>query len=653
MEPATSTNPHTAGTCVFNNIHTSSAHGRGIPTARHPAPSANSRPSGIGGSNNEADSASHGRRDLRRGVMDNAGGSYSSALAFDEALGRQLGEISDTAGRANTSSRRQVRLHNLPSRPNRFVSSSNFVEGHPGFQQTNFQQTGYQQYTFEESSFQQTSFQQTNLQQSNLQQSRMRNMFEGSSSAETDENTRGESRRHEQSRTRNMFDGSSSAATPSSQRRDIHGVPYTSSVLPTQPPRGRRMDDEVGSSLADNSDAGSVSYSRGIGFDANAVRHTLISTPETLVRGIPPPTRQPPPPPGEAQISSDTLMHPPNPRYQRQFCMVEDENGRRIMVPEYRYSPGSTITRRDAHDNPVEGTMASYTHPRLLSRPVPNPFVTPPPQFLLGGRRVEDDDMMVGRDEVGRMQNANVGGGDRAAARLSAGGRIHGPAGEVADNADGDIFRHRYHRSDNSATSTEANPPTTAPTRDREDSVRRPVVPSTVLERHRQDLAARGLITPTRPPPTHYRPTHNFDIEEPPRMATGDSRGSAAMAAAFGLIQGLRRIPDEEEMVSVPMGNHLPVGGPPRLQQTARAYRACLAEKQAMTSLAIFLLCGIFPPAWLLYACGGFDWYMRHVTRGAVETMDKEYKNAAWVVGTVWGLVAVAVFTLIIIEISQ
>lgn len=102
---------------------------------------------------------------------------------------------------------------------------------------------------------------------------------------------------------------------------------------------------------------------------------------------------------------------------------------------------------------------------------------------------------------------------------------------------------HLYHRRNISATSTEANPPTTAPTRDREDSAGRPAVPSTVLERYRQELTARGLITPTRPPATHIRPTHSFDIEEPPRLGTGNSRGQAAMAAAFGLLQGLRRMP--------------------------------------------------------------------------------------------------------------
>ena len=106
-------------------------------------------------------------------------------------------------------------------------------------------------------------------------------------------------------------------------------------------------------------------------------------------------------------------------------------------------------------------------------------------------------------------------------------------------------------------------------------------------------------------------------------------------------------------MVSVPVGNHLPMDGPPRLLQTARAYRACLAEKEKMTSLAIFLLCGMFPPIWVLYACGGFDWYMRHVTRGAVKKMSRDYKNAAWVIGTIWGLITVALCTLIILHISQ
>ncbi len=102
-------------------------------------------------------------------------------------------------------------------------------------------------------------------------------------------------------------------------------------------------------------------------------------------------------------------------------------------------------------------------------------------------------------------------------------------------------------------------------------------------------------------------------------------------------------------MVSVPMGHHPLWEGPPRLLQTARAYRACLAEKQEMTSKAIFVLCGVFPPAWLLYACGGFDWYMRHVTRGAVEKMSAEWKKRAWLLGVVWGLVTVVLFADILI----
>ena len=331
----------------------------------------------------------------------------------DEALRHQSGEMRGTANIANTSSRRQAITHNIPSRLNRFVSSSNFVEGHPGFQHTGFEQR----------SFQQNSFHQTSLPQRSLQQSRTRNMYEGSGSAETGANLREESTKQDQSYTRNMFDGSSSAATPSSQRRDIHGVPYTSSVMPTEPQGGRRMDEEVGSSLADNSDFGSVNYSAGMVFHdtdaAPGMRYTQISTPVTPPRGLLPPTRQPLPPPEEAPTWSASFVHPPQPRYQHQLGMVEDENGRVRMVPEYQYSPGSLMTSREAHDDPVEETMATYIHPRPLPRPVLNPFITPP-SFLLGGRRVEDDDLMVGRNDVGWMRSENVGSGDRVSARLAA-----------------------------------------------------------------------------------------------------------------------------------------------------------------------------------------------------------------------------------------
>lgn len=52
-----------------------------------------------------------------------------------------------------------------------------------------------------------------------------------------------------------------------------------------------------------------------------------------------------------------------------------------------------------------------------------------------------------------------------------------------------------------------------------------------------------GLLNPTRPLPAHVRPSHTFETEEPAHWARGGSRGSAAFAAALGLMRGLRRMP--------------------------------------------------------------------------------------------------------------
>jgi hypothetical protein len=52
-----------------------------------------------------------------------------------------------------------------------------------------------------------------------------------------------------------------------------------------------------------------------------------------------------------------------------------------------------------------------------------------------------------------------------------------------------------------------------------------------------------GLLNPTLPLPAYVRPTHTFEIEEPAHLARGASSGSAALAVALGLVQGLRRMP--------------------------------------------------------------------------------------------------------------
>jgi hypothetical protein len=434
MQPA----PTRRGQAAGVRVPTSSQHSL-TPDHENPATmqlpsSRNDQPTGSGTVASTTNSASRDYRDRRgigREVLNTPFGSSSliftntndvHPLMVGDPSGHQQGEASGSVGVSNNSSQHQARTHTVPILLSRFVSSSNFVEGHPGFQQPGFglQQTGLQQTGFQQNNFQQNSFQQSNVQQSSFQQpnmqsysfqqSRTRNMFDGSSSGETDETLREESpkrQQSQQSRTRNAFDGSSSAETPSSQRRDVHDVSYCS-LLPPLQSTGRRIDEEVGSSLADNSDDGSVSNFHGDPTLSKPLPQRLA--PVTVLSRIPQLTRLPHPLAAEAQTSSETMMYPPHPRYQHTSGMAEDENDRRMIAPDYRYLPGGIMTRRDAHDEPVEGTMASYTHPHPLRRPTPNPFATPPPRLVLGGRRVgEDDDVMMGRDEVGQMQYTNVG----------------------------------------------------------------------------------------------------------------------------------------------------------------------------------------------------------------------------------------------------
>ena len=63
-------------------------------------------------------------------------------------------------------------------------------------------------------------------------------------------------------------------------------------------------------------------------------------------------------------------------------------------------------------------------------------------------------------------------------------------------------------------------------------------------------------------------------------------------------------------MGDYPTGAHVMAGSTPRLYLTDRAYYDHIRKQERMTSKVIFWLCALFPPAWLVYYLGGFDWYM-------------------------------------------
>lgn len=130
------------------------------------------------------------------------------------------------------------------------------------------------------------------------------------------------------------------------------------------------------------------------------------------------------------------------------------------------------------------------------------------------------------------------------------------------------------------------------------------------------------------------RPASFFEIEEPePTSRRSGRRISATLANAFGIIS-------------------LSSASRPRLLESAAAHQTHLAEQQQSTSRILFLLCGLFPPAWLAYGYGGLDWYMRYETNGEIEGLDEVRKGYAVVLGWVYGLVTLAVFTLVVMYLN-
>jgi len=106
-------------------------------------------------------------------------------------------------------------------------------------------------------------------------------------------------------------------------------------------------------------------------------------------------------------------------------------------------------------------------------------------------------------------------------------------------------------------------------------------------------------------------------------------------------MRGLRQIGNDIEMGDYTTGGHAMAVVTPRLYLTDRVYYGHLYKQERMTSKVIFCLCALFPPAWLVYYRGGFDWYMAHVTRGEVKEMSADWKECALPCGLVYGMVTV------------
>ena len=88
-----------------------------------------------------------------------------------------------------------------------------------------------------------------------------------------------------------------------------------------------------------------------------------------------------------------------------------------------------------------------------------------------------------------------------------------------------------------SVASTLANPPSVLASEDATMASRGHDIG--VLERHREELTTRGLLTPTVPAPARLRPALTFDIAEPP---TPRRHLGTTLSTAFGLMRGRTRL---------------------------------------------------------------------------------------------------------------
>jgi hypothetical protein len=124
----------------------------------------------------------------------------------------------------------------------------------------------------------------------------------------------------------------------------------------------RRLDNMVGSSLADNSDSGSVSASMGLPLPRELHPSRLVSM--SLAESYSQELRSSPYQPRVLEPTPNSyLIHPPHPRYEHEYRVVQDElNGRRILLPEYRNQSSSNVFRHDSSSFLMQATSLQH-HP--------------------------------------------------------------------------------------------------------------------------------------------------------------------------------------------------------------------------------------------------------------------------------------------------
>ena len=160
-----------------------------------------------------------------------------------------------------------------------------------------------------------------------------------------------------------------------------------------------------------------------------------------------------------------------------------------------------------------------------------------------------------------------------------------------------------------------------------------------MLHRHRQEL---GL--PQRP-----RPALTFEIEEP--RPTTPPNWMANLASTLSHPGDLP--PRQRARYSFPFSRRpASLAARPRLLQPAATHYANLARLERNISVRVFFCCGVLPPMWLAYGYGGLDWYMRWQSSGQVNEMSAALKERAVPLGWVYGLLAVALTTLLSVYLS-
>ena len=164
------------------------------------------------------------------------------------------------------------------------------------------------------------------------------------------------------------------------------------------------------------------------------------------------------------------------------------------------------------------------------------------------------------------------------------------------------------------------------------------------IQRHRRELQDLGQL------PRHPAPTHTFEVEEPrPQTPLNWMQN---LATTFGRPTGI--MARSRARISFSFSQRpQSLAARPRLLLPAATHYANLANIQRETSINVFFACVLFPPMWLVFGYGGLDWYMRWESHGQVDEMSPVLKKNAVLLGWVYGLLTIALVTLLCVFLTN